>query len=217
MKKVFISAISRIEPDYSKVKELVENIPEKKLAICYSNQFIEIAKKIKAAVDKEIICEMQVLGCSNPKFSSEVEAILIVGQGNFHPVSLAYETKLPVYVLENESIRQIEKEDVEKLEKKEKGAYLKYLHSKKVGLLISTKPGQQRLNEALKFKNNLKDTLSGHKNLQAGKKGYLFIANDLNALEFENFPIDFWVNTACPRMDLNDIQLINLDKLKKLI
>lgn len=206
MKNIFIPVKIRNEPEYDKVLELIKNIPEKNLAICYSNQFIDIASKIFEKLGDRAISKIQVLGCSNPKFSEKVDAILIVGQGKFHSVSLAYESKLPTYILENGKINKIKDEDIERLEKKEKGAYLKYLNSKKVGILITSKPGQEKFNHALRFKKNLK-----------GKKGYLFVANDLNILEFENFGIDFWVNTACPRMDLNEAPLINLDKLEKLI
>ena len=79
---------------------------------------------------------------------------------------------------------------------------MKYLAAGNLGILISSKPGQQRLNKVIDFKKNLKD-----------KKGYLFIANDLNVSEFENFGLDFWVNSACPRMDLNDAPIINMKDL----
>jgi len=205
MKTIFISAKSKKELDYSKIKKLVdERIPEDNLAICYSNQFIEVAENLEKKLNKNIIMKMQVLGCSNPRFSPEVKAILIVGQGKFHSVSLAYESKLPTYILEGETIQKVSREEIEKLEKREKGMYLKYLTSENIGILITNKPGQQRLKAALEFKENLKD-----------KKSYLFIANDLNVSEFENFQIDSWVNTACPRMDLTQGAIINMDKIPK--
>ena len=50
------------------------------------------------------------------------------------------------------------------------------------------------------------------------KKAYIFITNDINLGEFENFGIDCFVNTACPRMDLvPEGNLINLGKLEKLL
>ncbi len=205
MKTHFISVNVKKEPDYSKINEEVEEkIVEEKLAICYSNQFVEVAKKISEKIGKEVVCKVQVLGCSNPKFSSEVEAILIIGQGKFHSVSLAYESKLPVYILENEKISKISPEEIEKMEKQEKGAYLKYLSSETVGILVSTKPGQQQLKKAIEFKKNLKN-----------KKGYMFISNDLDTSEFENFGIDCWVNSACPRMDLNDSRVISMNKIPR--
>jgi len=206
MKTIFIPVVIKKEPVYAKIDKLIEEIPEKKLALCYSNQFIDVAQKISELIKKRVIYKTQILGCSNPKFPEEVEAILIVGQGRFHSVSLAYESKLPVYILEGEVINKVEKEDIEKLERKEKGAYLGYLNAKTIGILVSSKPGQERLNKALEFQKSLKD-----------KKSYIFVGNDLNILEFENFGIDFWVNTACPRMDLTGGPLINLDKLEKLM
>lgn len=206
MKTVFVSVKIKNEPNYSKIGKLIKEIPEKKLALCYSNQFIEVADKIYEKFSERFVYKTQVLGCSNPKFPEEVEGILIIGQGKFHSVSLAYESELPTYILENNLIKKIEESEIEKMEKKEKGAYLGYLNAKKIGILVSTKPGQERLKKALEFKDQVKD-----------KKVYIFASNNIDVSEFENFDIDFWVNTACPRMDLVDAPLINLEKLEKLI
>ena len=47
MKTTFIGAVYKREQDYLKIKELVDKeIPEQKIAICYSNQFAQIAKKL---------------------------------------------------------------------------------------------------------------------------------------------------------------------------
>jgi len=210
MKTIFIGAKIRNEPDYSKVAELVnEKIPEKKLAICYSNQFVEIARKLPEFLkEKEVLQKTQVLGCSNPNFKQGVEAIIIIGEGKFHSVSLAYETGLPTYILEYGKIEKISEKDVKKMEEKEKGMYLKYLNSKKVGVLVTNKPGQQRLKSAINYVRKTKE--------KGNKKAYMFIANDLNVSEFENFQIDTWVNTACPRMDLTDGNILNLEKLNNL-
>jgi len=202
IKKFFIGATSKREPNYKKAKELIDNLPYKKIAICYSNQFIEVARKIKEITDKEVVSMIQVLGCSNPIFKKEIEAIIIIGQGKFHSVSLAYETKLPTYILEDSILTKIEGEDLIKMEKKERGALMKYLMSEKIGIIITTKPGQMRFDKAMEYKRKLKE-----------KKGYVFISNSVDVGEFENFGIDCWVNTACPRMDLDEGTLINLDKI----
>ncbi|PJE81288.1 hypothetical protein COU58_03320 [Candidatus Pacearchaeota archaeon CG10_big_fil_rev_8_21_14_0_10_32_42] len=206
MKTFFITAKIKKEPDYSKISNLIEKkIPEKNISICYSNQFVEVAKKVEELTKKNVVHKTQVLGCSSPKFPKETKAILIIGQAKFHSVSLAYESKLPTYILEDGTIEKISSSEVEKMEKKEKAMYMKYLNSKKLGILITNKPGQQRLKNARNFHKNLKD-----------KKSYMFLANDLNVNEFENFQIDCWVNTACPRMDLTDGNILNLEKLQNL-
>jgi len=203
MKTLFIPVVSNRKVDYSKINLSIDKeILEDKIAICCSNQFIEVAEGLNEISNKKIVFKTQILGCSNPKFPVGTEAVLIIGQGDFHSVSLAYESELPTYILEGEIVKKVDEGEIEKLRMREKGMYLKYLNAKKVGVLISNKPGQLRLKKALEFKDKIKD-----------KKIYLFISNDLDVSEFENFQIDCWVNTACPRMDLTGGSIINLDKL----
>ena len=74
--------------------------------------------------------------------------------------------------------------------------------SDKIGILVSTKPGQYNLNQALKLKKQLK------------KESYIFIFNKFEDFELENFPhIDFWINTACPRIEAKNV--INARDLPK--
>ncbi len=204
MEIMFVDVKTKFEIDYEKVCSEINKIPEDNIAICYSNQFEEIAKKIKDKLGKRIIYFCQVLGCSNPVFPPKTNAILIVGQGKFHSVSLAYESKIPTYLLENNSLTKIKEEEILKMENQKRGALLKYLSSKRIGIIVSTKPGQNRIKKAIDFKKSLRK-----------KKGYLFITNNICLDEFENFDLDFWVNTACPRMDLTNGPLVNLDKIPK--
>lgn len=206
MKTIFVGVKVKYEPDYDKIVKEINSLNENNFAICFSNQFVNVADKISKMINKKITSKMQILGCSNPKFPKNTEAVLIVGQGDFHPVSLAYETKLPTYILESSTLRKIAAEEVLKMEKRERGALLKYLNSEKIGILITTKPGQNRLKKAIEFKKNLKN-----------KRGYLFIDNKIDINQFENFGMDFWVNTACPRMDLVEGPVINLEKVQRSI
>jgi len=206
MKTLFIPVKSKLKLDELIINDLSKKLP-KNIAIAYSIQFKDIAFEIKNQLkdthDVRII--LQVLGCSNPKFSKEIQAILLISNGKFHAVSLAYETNLPVFLLDHNKLEKISNEQIENMKKNQKASYVRYLSAKNIGILVSTKPGQENLKQALDFKNNLKD-----------KKGYLFIANNLNTNEFENFNIDSWVNTACPRMDLNNNKIINLKYVNEL-
>jgi len=68
---------------------------------------------------------------------------------------------------------------------------MQFLNSEKIGILISTKPGQENLKKALSLKNKLKN-----------KKSYFFLADEIDTRQFENFSdINAWINTACPRLD----------------
>jgi diphthamide biosynthesis enzyme Dph1/Dph2-like protein len=204
MKTVFIPAKSKAEINQEKIKEISKKLP-KNIAIAYSIQYEIQAKKIKQILEQnhKITKFIQVLGCSRPKFSKDTKSILLFSDGKFHAVSLAFETKLPVYLFENGRLEKISKKDIEILEKKQKSSYVNFLNSDKIGILISTKPGQQNLKKSVEIKNKLK-----------GKKSYLFIANNINTSEFENFhDIQSWLNTACPRLDLESNKIVNMDKI----
>ncbi|OYT35797.1 hypothetical protein B6U91_02455 [Candidatus Pacearchaeota archaeon ex4484_71] len=207
MKIMFIPAKEKISFNKKIIDSIEKELPER-IAVCYSIQYKSLAKKIKDRLsekNKEIVSFLQVLGCSKPKFPKETEAILLVGEGRFHSVSLEYESRIPVFILEGNKFHRVEGQDVEKMKKRLKGSYLNYLNSKEIGILVTTKPGQQRLKRAIDFKRNLKD-----------KKGYVFLANGINISEFENFGINSWVNTACPRMDLEDSRIININSLEEM-
>ena len=196
MKTIFIPAKSKIKLETSPLK----NLP-KDLAIAYSIQYKEQAEQIKKILKP--LALIQVLGCSKPKFPKNTKAILLISNGKFHATALAFETKLPTYIYNNSTLEKISQKDLELLEKNQKASKLKYLHADNLGILISTKPGQQNLRKAINFKNSQKQ-----------KKSYLFICNNINASEFENFPqIQGWINTSCPRLDMNDSRIINLNKI----
>ncbi|MEK6757967.1 MAG: diphthamide synthesis protein [Nanoarchaeota archaeon] len=203
IKTLFIPAKSKQKINSEKISEISKSLP-KNLAIAYSVQYQDIAVNIKKILSEthEITNFIQVLGCSNPKLEKKTQAILLISDGKFHAVSLALATKLPVYLLSNNKLEKISETEVHNLEKRQKSAYLKYLHADKVGILVSTKPGQQNLRKAIELKNQMKN-----------KKSYIFLSNNINTTEFENFQIDSWVNTACPRMDLNNGLVLNANKI----
>ena len=198
MKILFIPAKINPEINTKKISELKLPI---NIAIAYSIQYKEVAEKIKQILSKKhkITSVIQVLGCSSPKFSKETEAILLLSSGKFHAVSLAFETGIPVYVLESDNLKKISKEEIDLLNKKKMASYMRFLNAEKIGILISTKPGQENLKRALSLK--LKN-----------KKSYFFLSNNIDIREFENFGINSWVNTACPRLDF-DSSVINLRNL----
>jgi 2-(3-amino-3-carboxypropyl)histidine synthase len=206
MKVMYIPAKINSEVNEAKIKAL--KLPEKSIAIAYSVQYKEIAAKVKEILSnlsgKYNITEMvQVLGCSKPKFPKETQAILLIGSGRFHAVSLAYESSLPIYILESSELKKISKEEISVFARKKKASYMKFLNSEKVGILVSTKPGQENLKRALALKNRLKD-----------KESYLFISNEIDTRQFENFNgIESWINTACPRLDF-DSSAINIGDLE---
>jgi diphthamide biosynthesis enzyme Dph1/Dph2-like protein len=191
MKTLFIPAKVKVNLNKEKLKSLSKKLPEN-IAIAYSIQFKDLATEIKSVISNKITQITQVLGCSKPNFSKKTQAILLIGSGRFHALSLASETNLPIYILERDKLSEISQKEIESFQKKKKASYLKFLHADSLGILISTKPGQENLKNSLALKNKIKD-----------KKSYFFMSNSINPSEFENFSIDSWVNTACPRLDMD--------------
>jgi diphthamide biosynthesis enzyme Dph1/Dph2-like protein len=203
MKTLFFPVKSKETMNSSELEKISRVLP-KNLAIVYSVQYQDFAESLRKNISKshKILDFFQILGCSNPKFSEKIEGILLISDGDFHAISLACETKKTVYLLEKNRLIKILPERVNFLEKKRKAAYVNFLNSSKIGVLISTKPGQQRLSRALNLKEKFKD-----------KKLYFFISNNIDLKEIENFGLDSWINTACPRMDMESSKIINLNRI----
>lgn len=211
MDRIFIEARSDI--DVKKAVEKAVKLLPKKVGIVTTSQhkhkLLEIKKILK---DNGIKAEIagQILGCNAnaaKKIAEKVDAFLYVGSGRFHPIEVQLETGKNVVMANpftNEA-KILEKEEVLKVENQQRGALLKFLSSKEIGIIVSTKPGQEKLKKAFELKNKLKD-----------KNCYIFLADIIDANEFENFPfIEAWVNTACPRFADEKRGVVNYGTVKK--
>ncbi|MDD5023209.1 MAG: diphthamide biosynthesis enzyme Dph2 [Candidatus ainarchaeum sp.] len=136
----------------------------------------------------------QVLGCDSgavTSISSQVDAILFVGDGFFH--ALAIKIDKPVFVFNpySSSLEQIN-DKIEKLKRKRKGLLAAAMVSKTFGILVSTKPGQFNLSAAKSIKKKLEEK---------GKRAEILIGNTFDQYSLGNFQsFDCYITTACPRM-----------------
>ena len=183
-------------------KKEIAKLP-KKLFLAYSIQYKHLAKSIKQQLQKnhiKIPKFQQVLGCT--KISTKLP-ILLVSTGKFHAQNLILQSPI-LYKLENNKIIKIPEKEVNKLKAKKKTALIKFLKADKIGILVSTKPGQERLKDAVKLKNQLENK---------NKRPFIFISNNIDTNQFENFNIDSWVNTACSGLAMDNSNIINIDDL----
>ncbi|MCK4553157.1 diphthamide synthesis protein, partial [Candidatus Pacearchaeota archaeon] len=113
MKVTYVPAKKISKIDKSKIFSLSKKLP-KVLAITYSIQYQNQAKEIKSLLSKshKINSFTQVLGCSKPNFPKNTQSILLIGNGRFHAISLALETKLLVYILEDNQLTKISKKEI---------------------------------------------------------------------------------------------------------
>jgi 2-(3-amino-3-carboxypropyl)histidine synthase len=204
MKTVFIPAKYTKKADLSNIK--LDKLPSK-IGVVTTVQFLDQTNKIKNYLEKngkEVFVGKgrqknagQILGCdvsATEKIKDKVEAFLYIGSGRFHPIGTALKTNKDVFCFNPTTniFSKLDKKDIENYKKTRKAKYARFLHADNIGILVSTKPGQCSYKKAVKIKKKLEEK---------GKKCFIFVFNTLNANEMENFPfIDFWVNTACPRI-----------------
>jgi len=209
MRGMFIEAKSTLDVR-SAVEKAIKLLP-RKVGIVTTAQHKHKLKEIKKILEEhKIKAEIggQVLGCdASAAKRLKVDVILYVGSGRFHPIEVALETDKKVVMANpftNEA-KVLEKNEIEKLKKQQKGALLKFLSSDNIGIIVSTKPGQEKLKKAFDLKKKIKD-----------KNCYVFIADTIDPAEFENFPfIECWVNTACPRFADEKKGVINYETVEK--
>lgn len=202
MRILHIPTRHRISLTSSFIKEIAKKLP-KKVGLITTVQFSDTIKKISLALKKEgkqilISGNGIILGCklgAATKIQDKVHAFLYIGSGNFHPLSLASTLKKqkPIFLFNpvTEQFYKFNYKAVEKLKAKQKAAIIKILGSDKIGIFVSVKPGQCRLDKALKIKEKLENQ---------GKQVYAFLADTLDIAQFENWPGLAWLNTACPTL-----------------
>ena len=209
------------------LSNLDASIMPKTLGLVATVQFLDHFDEIKTYLEdqgKIILIDKikqkydgQLLGCDTgaaAKIQDSVDAFLYIGTGIFHPlgISLNIEKEVFCYDPVNAVMSKIDREEVEKYNKKRKGAYLKFLEAGAIGIMVSMKPGQNNFRKAVELKKKLKD-----------KNCYIFVFDTLDFSQVENFPfIECWVNTACsriiddygkfpkPLIDLSDIEKMEL-------
>ncbi len=191
---MFVEAKRKLNVD---VKDIDFSILPQSIYLAYSIQYKKLAELVKERLGKQVKGFQQVLGCSAIKSKYP---ILLIGSGRFHALNLALQGNT-VYIIEGTEINQVNAPEVEKIKAKRKAALSRFYAADKVGILVSTKPGQENLKKALKLKNQLKD-----------KEVSIFIANNLNLNELENYDVESWVNTACPALTF-DSKVVNIQEL----
>ena len=194
-----------INPGKIKADEMPENI-----ALLTTVQFLGHMQKVKEYLEKQgkevslpstnAYYPGQVLGCSIKKLEG-FDCILYVGDGQFHPIALALENNVTVYTFNPFTgiFDTVRESQVKQMMQAQKAAITKFYHSKKIGLLISLKPGQ--------FRPEIKEQLQEK---YPDKEFFTLVFDTLQPESLENFAfIDCFVNTSCPRISYDDYLSFN--------
>ncbi len=142
----------------------------------------------------------QVIGCnfSNAQsVSEEVEAFLFIGGGRFHAIGVALTTAKPTIIADPYEKRAYSIHDeVPRILKQRWASISEAKGAENFGVLIGLKSGQKRVREAVKIKEKLQ---------KSGRKGTLLALREITSNALMQFPnIDAFVNSACPRISLDD-------------
>jgi len=206
--------------DAQTVAVKIGDLPYRRIGLVSTAQYVHKLPEIAEILGSRAIIGKgttpnpgQVLGCNASAakaVETDAECFVYIGDGDFHPLKVLETTDKPVYVLEPAGL------NIRELDEKERMKRLKILHARvsrfsdarTIGIMVSTKPGQERMETALGFKKTLKD-----------KKAFIFLANEINPVAFTGFSVDVWVNTACPRIsdDKFDIPVVNYSDLIEIL
>jgi 2-(3-amino-3-carboxypropyl)histidine synthase len=144
----------------------------------------------------------QVLGCdyhSAQFVADEVDGYLFVGAGRFHPLGLALATGRPVVMADpyQLSAEMLSEREVKRLAMRRVAAITAARNTRRLGIVVSLKPGQFQLAVAISLQNRLE---------QKGKSVAVICLDTVGPLQLGGFTeAEAFISTACPRIALDGV------------
>ena len=208
---LFIEAYSNIniKKDLEKSLENLKNYS--RIALVTTTQHLHLLNETHDFLEdhgKEVILPSspstrkgQVLGCNFSSIKNlEADAILFIGNGNFHPLGIKLFSNLPVIALDpyNSEIRSMD-EFADRILRIRFARITKARTAKKWGILVSSKEGQYRMMLAKELKKTLENS---------NMESYIILVDNVtpDAL-LAYLDLDAFVVSACPRIAIDDSQM----------
>ncbi len=151
--------------------------------------------------DRRLAYAAQALGCnytSAESITAEVDAFLFLGTGQFHPLGLAFAVDRPVYALDPLQGTLEPPIDRERLIARRLLRVAACRDAQRFGILVSSFPGQDRSGTALALQRRAQNH---------GREAEVIVFDRLDPRDLEGRDLDAYVNTACPRIALDDADL----------
>jgi 2-(3-amino-3-carboxypropyl)histidine synthase len=146
--------------------------------------------------DSRLAYPGQVLGCNFSAARKEVcDEYLYIGSGDFHPLGVVLSTKKRVIVADpfSKEVREI---DPSRILRQRSAVIAKSLDAEVFGIIVSSKNGQERM----KLASSLKVLAKKH-----GKAAYIILIDLVTPDQLLQFKVDAFVNTACPRLAIDEV------------
>lgn len=154
--------------------------------------------------DAKIAYPGQVLGCNFSSARSELcDEYLYIGSGYFHPMGVALSTGKRVLIADP-FVNEIRELDISRILKQRSAVIGKSLDAVVFGIIVCSKPGQERMSLALR----LEDLIRKH-----GKEGHVIMMDLVTPDQLLQFKVDAFVNTACPRLAIDEVGRFNAPML----
>ena len=214
VKTVYIPCFRRLLEVDDILDNIISFVSEKgfrRISLSCSIQYYPVLKRLhKALVNKgfrvfpkRITPEnTYVLGCYYNNvllWDSHVDAHLLLSSGTFHGLGLKIKSKAKVLCFDVERNCFL---DVDSIYRRVLGRKLHTLmqafEAKSFGILVSLKPGQY----------NMKSASACVKLLRSrGFRANIVLVDNITPDIIDNLPYDAYINTACPRVSIDDIEV----------
>jgi 2-(3-amino-3-carboxypropyl)histidine synthase len=148
--------------------------------------------------DHRLAYPAQALGCNYTGAeadAAEVEGFVFLGTGQFHPIGLAFAVDRPVWSLDPLQGTLEPPIDRAGLIRKRHLAVAVARDARRWGILVSTFGGQNRSPTALALQERAR---------AKGREAEILFFDRLDPRDLEGRALDAYVNTACPRIALDD-------------
>ena len=149
--------------------------------------------------DSRIKYPGQLLGCNFSAAEVKCDSYLYIGSGKFHPLGVAVATGSKVLAADP-MLNTIEWVDPERILRQRSGVIATCLDAISFGIIVSTKIGQKRMVLARR----LAELAKKH-----GKEHIIISLDNITPEALLQFKVDAFVNTACPRIAIDEGRRFN--------
>jgi len=184
-----------------------------RLGLVASVQHLDLVPDLAAAIrrtgrevrigagDHRLAYAAQALGCNYTgaeAVADGVDAFVFLGTGRFHPVGLAFAVDRPVWSLDPLRAELDPPIDRAGLIRKRQLLVASVRDARRWGILVSSFAGQDRTPTALALQQRA---------AARGREAEVLLFDRLDPRDLEGRALDAYVNTACPRIALDDSDL----------
>ncbi len=206
---LYIESRSDVTVDDSIMEGL--NILPERIGLLATIQYLDLIPEVKrileasgrkvfiGAGDRRIAYPGQVLGCNCSAAESvldDVDAFLFLGEGDFHPLAAAFGVKKDIIVFNPVTKEVRDMSDTrDRILRKRFAAIQSAKGAQSFLVIVCSKIGQDRSHQADK----VIEKIRSH-----GLKAYKAVMEEITPMSLMAYRVDAYVNTACPRVAMDD-------------